>query len=880
MAWQNEFSRACYARLKRGTTVVLLALLSAVVLVLIYSAVEIRLQMDKSRVAWSDNRGWIISLIEVDYRNLLLTLANLKMQQVAERNFSGSSADTTRLVSELSVEFDIFYSRIETANNALATADLPEGTRIKLASVFHTRGQLAEIFDAMDPYDLVQLHEFENAVNGLRTAERDVVLGALSYFVTEAMASQKYEAVIWTRFLVTAVVLLMMIGMAMGISVLLHRKFSRQLDMINTQTDNMRLVYEAPMMAVVVTNRFGDIQLFNSAAEQIFGCTEIEVSGRNIADMMIPFHCLDKHLCCMKLFQETGKGAFIDQGTKRTTLLRYDGTEFPIELSVRLEMDAQGEEILIAFIRDVSEQLAFETNLRVDRDEARRHADAKTMFLATMSHEMRTPLHGLLASLDLIEDHGIDRPTRDLIETARNCGLRTLHQINDVLELTQIGEVQEPLSSFAPVQNVSTIMNELRAMARDRGNQLSLNAIGLAADAILLGRPQIFVRVMYNLIGNALKFTKDGSVAINLTLVPNPESTPRLYVSVADDGIGISTQDQAQVFNLFFTANADDPFRQRSSTGLGLPIAQAGIHKLGGTLVVDSELGVGSTFSFDIPLKAQRDDQALPLLILDAASLPASLGLRCLVVDDNEVNLDLTAQMLRRLGCDVVLCDSGEKAVTEAVEQRFDVILMDLNMPGGLSGAEATHQIRIQETAMALPVPAVILALTADTTFDGRAELAKSLMDGVFHKPVRMHDLQQALGRLALRDTTGSDQIVLTSAGQAHSQQDDLNDLFDLIGQAHGEQLMNGVLGDIDAALNAIRGQHADAVDHLHRAVGSTAVVGLLEFSQNLREAEDLAHAGSDSALYALLTRLEEDAHQACERIRQGIAQSLELRAE
>jgi|AntRauMFilla1563_2_1112583.scaffolds.fasta_scaffold00896_5 PAS domain S-box-containing protein len=873
MAWRNEVVQSGLRKIKRARTSLLLALLAFAMTMLIYSAVEFRAQVDKSQATKSDNRVWTISQIEVDHRNLLWALARLRIQQYALRDSGSQTADAARIVTELAVAFDILYSRIEIVEAALVTADLPEPTRTDLAILIRARDRLADMLDTMNPYDPAQLQAFEDTITGLGEPARGVVLGALGYFVAEAETSRKDEVMIWTRFLMATILLLVIMALAICISALLHRQLIRQFDLIKAQTNNVRLVYEASMLAVIVTNRAGEIQLFNSAAERTFGCSEIEAKGRNIADMMIPQHFLDKHQRGMKRYRETGRGAFIDQGTKRTTSLRHDGTEFPIELSIVSETDAQGDEILIAFIRDISEQLAYEKNLCEARDEARRHANVKTMFLATMSHEMRTPLHGLLASLDLIEDHDIGHPTRDLIKIARNCGLRTLHQINDVLELTQIGEVKEPLSSFAPVQAISGIMNELRALARDRGNQLSLNVVGLSSDAMWLGRPQIFVRVMYNLIGNALKFTKDGTVTISLTLVSSPASSPTLSVSVRDDGIGISPEDQVHLFDLFFTSNAGDPVLQRSSTGLGLPIAQAGISKMGGALVIDSQLGVGSTFSFDIPLEALQVSQTLHLNSVDIVHLPASLGLRCLVVDDNHVNLDLTAQMLRRLGCDVVTCDRGENAVVEAFEHRFDVVLMDLNMPGGISGTEATRQIRAQETTLALPVPTVVLALTADTTFDPSALLSQSRIDGVLHKPVRMHDLQKALGPLALRDNIGTDQIDAAVIESAYPQHDDFKELYDLIGQAHGKRLLNGVLYDIDAALNAIRCRDADAADHLHRAIGSTATVGLLEFSQHLRHAEDLGRAGADTALYALLTRLEVDAKQACKLIRQELLQ-------
>ena len=848
---------------------VLMVLLSLAFIVLTYSAIQFQAQLEQSRAASSDIRIWTIAQTEVEHKNLLLAVSKLKSKQETVRNQPVPAIDIANLAAQLSIAFDVYYSRIGVFQFVVGSEDISDDARADLTTLIQERDRLAEMFDNMDPVDPTQLLQFETALETLETLNRRVVLDALAFFVSKAEALRNDEILMWKKFSRVSFALLMIMAAALYIAVTLHRKMVKQLVQIKAQTVNMKLVYEASMQAVVVTDNTGQIQLINSAAERAFGYTKAEAQGRNIAEIMGPGHCLPRHHQGMQRFRETGTGASIGQGIRRVTSLRRDGTEFPVELSITSETDLLGKEIFIAFIRDVSVQIAYEKNLRAARDEARRHAAAKTMFLATMSHEMRTPLHGLLASLDLIVDNDLDGPNLELVKTARNCGLRTLHQINDVLELTQIGEFKEPPTPFVPARIVSGIMDELRALAQNRGNNVFLNVTGASSEDIWIGQPQTFARIIYNLVGNALKFTENGSVTISLAFSSQLATTPRLRVIVKDDGIGISTEDQAHLFDLFYTADADQTMVQRTSTGLGLPIALAGVHKLGGKLDVESALGVGSTFSFEIPLTAPQDNQCLSLQTSGTLQR-VGFGLCCLVVDDNDVNLALTAQMLRRLGCDVVSCESGEKAVSAAVKQAFDVIFMDLNMPGGMSGTEATSKIRVQEATKNAPTTAVILALTADKTFDMSKALTMGGMDGVLLKPVQLLELQQVLSRFSPRNVKGaapSDPAPAEMAGN------DFSDLFDLIGKPHSIRLLNGVLDDTDAALKAIREQQADAVDHLHRATGSTAAVGLLELSQHLRDAEDLASAGADKALLALLATIETCAKQANNQIKHSIEQ-------
>ena len=848
----------------------LLAVLVFAVSTLTSSAFGFRAQLNKTRAASSDSRVWSIAQAEVDHKNLLLLLQNLRAQQAGESKTRTTAADTTRLLNKLPLAFDIFYSRIGIVQALLSKGDLPEHLLANLNNLIAARAKLADTFDAMDPTDPAQLVEFEGSVSSLTDPTREVVLNGLEIFITEENASRTYESLLWQRFLITSFALLIAMKIAMGITYLLHRQLNTKFEHIKLRTDSIRLVFETSMLGVVITKRNMEIQLVNAAAERIFEHTEADMIGCRLADTIFPHHRREKYLDDVRCHQATGFSDIINSGASRMTAIRSDGSEFPIEISISTEVGMNGEEVCIAFIRDISEQMAYEKNLREARDQAAEHAAAKTMFLAAMSHEMRTPLHGLIASLDLIDDQSCNAETKGFIKTARNCGLRTLHQINDVLDLTQLDEAKEGATVFAPVKTVQTIMEELRPLARDRGNRISLHINGAATDTTGLGTPKTFSRVMYNLIGNALKFTQAGSVIIRLSFTAQFDGAPMLSVSVEDTGKGISPEDQKYLFELFFTGVSNQPDFCNSDTGLGLPIVQTGVQKMGGSVSVESQLGVGSTFSFEIPLAVEHD--ALPLSQSSPnTTAQSALGLQCLVVDDNRVNLDLTAQMLQRLGCDVVRHTTGEAAVTSAKEQKFDVILMDLNMPGGLSGIETTRQIRAHETRSGAQTKAAIIALTADTTFGAPAILSTNAMDGVLHKPVLRQDLRQALTRLQSHKSLPASQNNFLSNDTSDLPISEFAELFDLVGQAHGERLLIGVLNDIDAVLTAMENQATDAVDHLHRAVGSTAAVGLLSFSQKLRHAEDLARTGAKTALCELLIPLQTAATDAQTHIRASL---------
>lgn len=799
---------------------IMLALMASVVLLLGANALSFHANLVSSRAASSDNRVWTTSQLEVDHKNLLLSLND------------GMIAAAGPVAYKLVVAFDVFYSRIEVVSAALERGDLPPSLRNDLAKAVSTRDALEQKFDRLDIADPTALADFAAAVQSMAPLLRKITLESLGYFVDEANKARDREVMLWERFWLISLVLIGLMGTVLGFALLLQRQLAAQIRRVQSATNYTLMVYEASMMAVVVTDLDGKIVLFNPAAERLLGYDAAEILGRNIADTMIPPHRMDRHTRAMKRLKDGRPDVLLDGKPRFATTLDAKGGEFPIELTIHANRDTNDNTLLIAFVRDVSEQFAYESNLREARDEARRHAESRTMFLATMSHEMRTPLHGLLASLDLIDDADQSPETSRRLATARDCALRSVSQINDVLDLIQIDELQETLTAFAPAKVVAKIVSELAAVAHERSNVTQIRLTGATEAQEWMGAAKTFSRVLYNLIGNALKFTENGSVRIELTFRHDSINFHRLFVAVDDSGIGVPRDDQELVFDLFYTSQKSCAGRRQEGSGLGLSIARKGVEKMGGKLYLDSDLGRGSRFYFEIPLAGPApqtvEEGSQPLHVQSQ-----QFDMSCLVVDDNIVNLELTAQMLRQLGCNVDTLDDGGAAVTATVQTHYDVIFMDLNMPNGMSGREAARHIRILEQIDASRRGAsCIVALTADTTFGSPSSLTESSMDHVLHKPVRTLDLVRLLTSFkgGLCQPAPTDRPDQGAVGFA--------ELKVLMGPVAAKRLLAEVVNDL-RSLKSLLGNDNDPhiEDALHRAIGSTGMVGLASLSQILSEA-------------------------------------------
>jgi hypothetical protein len=413
--------------------------------------------------------------------------------------------------------------------------------------------------------------------------------------------------------------------------------------------------------------------------------------------------------------------------------------------------------------RRVLEQLA--QSLEEARIEAEQASRAKSAFLANMSHELRTPFNGLLGMMSLLDRSVLTTQQREYLGVARQSGEHLLTILNDVLDFSKLesGRLEllpQPVDLRQIVRDVEALM---QGQARAKGLRLTVD-VATDLQPLVQADAKRIKQILFNLLGNAIKFTDAGSVHLQMDQVDPAESVapaeaPRLTrLRVRDTGIGMDERTLARLFQRF--SQGDSSIGRRfGGTGLGLEISRALARRMDGEITVTSHVGQGSEFTVVLALpvlepgpdEAASDAGAIPLLPPPppvAAAMPAepvreASRLRVLVTDDHPVNRQFMQALLACLGHEVLLASNGEEAVTIVRTQPCDLVLMDVHMPV-MDGLAATRAIR------ALPVPVSrvpIVALTADAFAESRERVRQAGMDDFLAKPVQLHDVEEMLRR-------------------------------------------------------------------------------------------------------------------------------------
>ncbi|MFT5583133.1 MAG: signal transduction histidine kinase/ActR/RegA family two-component response regulator [Cognaticolwellia sp.] len=352
---------------------------------------------------------------------------------------------------------------------------------------------------------------------------------------------------------------------------------------------------------------------------------------------------------------------------------------------------------------------------------------SRQAFLATMSHEVRTPLNGVLGMAEVLSHTRLDHDQRQMLATVKQSGTGLLQVLNDILDTAKLdaGAIQLESVPFNPGQIAESVVNLLRASTRKEDLKLRVTQESLPES--VLGDPARVRQVLLNLVGNAIKFTDHGLVGVHLTW-----SDDRLLIMVRDSGIGIADEYLEHLFEPFTQAEAGTT-RRYGGTGLGLTICKRLVEKMDGTLQVRSILGTGSEFFFEI----QAPASVLTPTVAEPQH-PETKTYHVLLVDDNLVNILVARRMIETLGCTCRTEDDGQKALDTLEQEQFDLVLMDCRMPG-MDGFEATRRLRAR--GMTLPV----LALTAGVTQAERTLCEKAGMDDVLPKPLTLDSLRHAL---------------------------------------------------------------------------------------------------------------------------------------
>ncbi|HHX90837.1 MAG TPA: response regulator [Paracoccus sp.] len=535
-------------------------------------------------------------------------------------------------------------------------------------------------------------------------------------------------------------------------SVLQRRESDRAVRKVQAELDNERAflssILSTSAMGILVLDEAGVIRFANDAAEQILEATRPQLIGRRHDEG--------------DWFQIGESGARIEAANApfvrvlahgkpvadtRFALGRRGETRYFSVHAAPVPGGTRHDARVVYAVIDVTEQVHAERAREAALDEARRANAAKTQFLAKMSHEMRTPLNGVLGIAEVLERLITDPDQARMVKVMQDSGSLLLSIINDLLDMSkieadQMGVEQVPFSIVELAQRIESV-HTLKASEK----QLSFGVtVQGEAHAKRLGDPHRILQILHNVIGNAIKFTETGSVRVEIECSDHEE----VVIEVRDTGIGMTHEQQVHVFEEFGQADGSIA-RKFGGTGLGMPIAKRLVDMMGGSIRFQSQLGTGTNVTIRLPLRglsAIEDENARSLTSDVQYDLA---GLRILAADDNRTNRMILGAMMGQLGMSSVLVPDGPAALDAYERERFDAVVLDISMPG-MDGVMVLKELRAREARRSgegedgarLP----ILAFTANAMSHQVEAYMAAGFDDCLTKPLQLERLRSALGTL------------------------------------------------------------------------------------------------------------------------------------
>ena len=786
---------------------------------------QVFLTLDEYGSSRADNAHWASAQLEVDQVKLILAL---------EKASSPSPAS----LEEVRQRFDVLYSRAATLKNGASYREAYAGTsaQIGLFDILATLDSIVPIIDDQNDGLTTQRNAVLQKITDLTLAIRRLSAEGI---VADARRAEDARKILTSKLIeLTVLSLLMLIALMALLSLMwqLYRLYRRRAFQNRITLNRLSTILNTSQDAVLVVCPKGNIVDVNTAAETMFSLSQPDGSRKTVSQVLYR-KSEDGTLSSIsgeKLLQSCSDGP---NRCCNLTALGPGGAFFPVELSADIAARA-GDQVCVCFIRDISRRVAAEEEMQEARDNALAGERSRARFLGVISHEMRTPLHGILGTLDLLDETLLSPEQARYSQVMQSSGQVLLTQINHALDVTQADGGQLLLNEKE--FDLDTLLDDLilsqkfEAKSKDIGLELLMEDPPFGR---VLGDPDRIKQVLLNLLSNAIKFTSHGQVTIEVARIGKPGTNGDMVeFQISDSGIGISESDLPHIFDDFFrTTSEEGPLAE--GTGLGLGIAHEIVILMGGQIGAESLKGEGSLFWVRIPLPCAKK----------AAQQPSEPGtqaprlvrpLDILVVEDNATNRFVMFEMLRKDHHKVTQACDGFSAVALAARKSFDLILMDVSMPG-VDGIEATRQIR---NGIGASCDARIVFLTAHMHPDQDDRLRTAGADAVYTKPLRRSALrfliadgdtslrrQNAPARVQVDDTI-LDQLHAVLAGPKFTF---LIESFISEGNAFVKKLE-----DIRALPPAV------LVDYLHRFAGSAATFGAVAIQATLCQAEAAALGG------------------------------------
>ncbi|MCC2545574.1 PAS domain-containing protein [Hymenobacter sp. BT175] len=520
---------------------------------------------------------------------------------------------------------------------------------------------------------------------------------------------------------------------------------------------------------------------------------------------------------------------------------------------------------VIGTSQDITERVLAERELKLAKAAAEAASQAKENFLANMSHEIRTPMNGILGYANLLAKTRLDAQQQAHLKIIRSSGQHLLSVINDVLDMAKItsGKLELDQQSFNLCDSMAQAVQPLALQAAEKGLAFQGQPLRLSCPLPWVVGDQFRLnQILINLVANAVKFTEQGSIFVGGQLLDETDTHFTVEFRVTDTGIGIAPDKLERIFEGFTQAYADTS-RRFGGTGLGLSISRALVKQMGGTLTVESEVGKGSTFAFQLALpKADIPAGSVEEAELNTGELN---GIRALLVEDNEINRDLARLLLEDWGVVLDEAADGYEALALFEQKEYDVVLMDIQMPG-MNGMEATARLRQHPDPRRAAVP--ILALTANAFRSDTDQYLAAGMNDCLAKPYDETEMYRKL-------------VALVAAPPAPRY--DLSRLREL---AQGKEafvlkIVRSFLTNIPGSLQQLRaavqaGEWTRVAEVVHNVKPNFAALGITDAAPLVEELEECrlnpAPAPAEAVAYA---KLAEELCRLIEQVLQELPREL-----
>ena len=831
----NIFPNALKRLGRRRTQIALFGTVSlGCMIVTVALAVQVFVKLDHYGSTGIDNIQWTMSQLEVDQIKLASALERL--QEPSEETIASARK-----------RFDILYSRANALNNGSAYNAALAGTSTDdhLALIAQELDRMAVLVDNTDQGFIDARETLLDATNSLTPAIRrlssdGIAIGAsLAQAERGSLTSTLWQLAVMSLIMVTAMVTLMWLLWR------LYMLYRRRALQNRITLKRLSTILDTSEDAILVVRPDGVIVDTNDAARAMFGPfgTGASPGKRSICGVM--WRREDDG----SLSTVTGERLrnSCQDGPNRCARLvarRQDGTLVSVELSASLAARS-GDEVCVCFIRDISDRLEAEAEVQAARDKALLSERTKAHFLGRISHEMRTPLHGILGTLDLLDSTSLSQEQARYTDIMKSSGQVLLNQIDDALDITRSsGDASALVETVFDVERLmEDIATGLHAAAEANGNRIDLRRHDRPVGQVLGDRERLH-QIVLNLLSNAIKFTRNGEISIESAWVGSPKGGENiLEIQVADTGFGISANDVDRIFDDFVRVTSSDGQRV-DGTGLGLGIARSLVTLMGGEIGVESLLGEGSVFWIRLPLRSASERGVLDRSKDQRTAVQIVEPMEILVIEDNPTNRYVLQVMIEKQGHSVTHASDGESGVALAETTAFDLIVMDVNMPG-MDGVEATRCIREGNGASAT---ARIVALSAYIDANTRETLMKSGVNDVRVKPLRMVELGGILaGRCqkpAIKHRDTLDPVITKQ-------------LKSILTEERFSTLIQGLTDESSSLLDALASLDQADPDilamQLHRVAGVAATVGAVAVRDILCRAEAAARARDTRRLKAEL---------------------------